>query len=95
MIHNKPYVKEYRTDENGIQHLVNPITKDNPYLVEPRQFKERNSKNNKKGIRLIVTSYPVQGGGIAYSKYRVITQSVNTDLGHRRISKTVKHYVPA
>ncbi|WP_339896469.1 hypothetical protein [uncultured Algibacter sp.] len=54
---NKPYLKKY--SENGL--LINPITKEKPYLNLFRTSKSKRdelkeSKNNSKSYRLVVTN---------------------------------------
>lgn len=78
-----PYVKLY-SDLTG--ELLNPITKDKPY-IHPFQFpKKKNSKNNKKGCRIVIINY---GKGLIV-KYNVVEQTINCPCGK---TKTIFHYV--
>lgn len=84
---NKPYVKEY--DSKGI--ITNPITKEKPYLhfhnsVSKVKKDFKPTKNNKKGIRLIVTHI----GGNIFTKYKQIRQRIS----NKRESKTITHFIP-
>ena len=67
MFKNTPYVKEYK---NGI--VVNPITKENPYIQTASQKdndKIRKS-NNRKGNGLVVARV----GALSFAKYRIVKQ---------------------
>ena len=69
---NQPYVKKY---ENGI--VVNPITKDNPYLTESRDDKRKFRKsNNRKGPGLVVSKI----GILNFVKYRIHKHHLNRKL---------------
>ena len=77
---NKPYVKKY----DGTK-LLNPITKKRPYLHANQSVRDvkqstKPTKNNKKGIRLIVTNI---GKGV-FVKYKVIRQFIG--------SKAIVHF---
>lgn len=73
MIKNEPYRKEYK---DGI--LVNPITKDKPYIqVESQKDKSLPRKsNNRKGNGLVVARI----GRLTFAKYRIIKQNVENGL---------------
>lgn len=84
---NKPYVKLYRTDDDGYKTLINPITKDRPYISFPTKRKSKNASNNKKGIRLVVLNV---GKGV-FVKYEVKEQFIA--IKGSRKKKRVLHYV--
>lgn len=63
---NTPYVKEY---QNGI--VINPITKDKPFLVSARPDKRKvRLSGNGKGIGLIVAKI----GSTSFVKYFKVLQ---------------------
>ncbi len=83
---NTPYRKQY--DENGI--LTNPITKIKSYLhpfpnrrVRKAMVKNNFPKNNKKGIRLIVTPIINSEGKREFVKTYVSLQKIG--------NKTIQH----
>lgn len=93
---NKPYVKNYETKMMGgleVEVLTNPITKDKPYLhrnvsVATERRLAKNSNNNKKGIRVVISKL----GPGQFVKNYVKTQLIK--IGHRRF-KQILHYKPA
>jgi len=81
MFKNTPYVKEYK---NGI--LVNPITKDKPYIQAPSQKdndKMRKS-NNSRGYGLVVAKV----GVLSFAKYRIVKQNIKNTLVVHSILKS-------
>lgn len=81
MFKNTPYRKEYK---NGI--LVNPITKDKPYIQVPSQKdndKIRKS-NNRKGFGLVVARV----GALSFAKYRIVKQNIKNTLVVHSILKS-------
>jgi hypothetical protein len=86
---NTPYVKKY--GNNGL--VANPITKQNPYLHQHENTIDvrnsmKNSKNNKKGIRLVVRNL---GKGV-FAKYKVVTQFFQKP--NFKGKKQINHYIP-
>lgn len=89
---NIPYVKQY----NDQKELLNPITKDKPYLTngpttsqQKREFKS--PRNNKKGIRLITTNI----GKGQFVKTRVTQQIIEEGLNkkdRKTPRKVLTHY---
>ena len=84
---NKPYTKEYK-NVGGINFLQNPITKDKPYLTQyptvrqlKKSFTTTHPKNNKKGIRLVITKL---GKGV-FIKTRVFKQHELTENGDLKV----------
>ena len=86
---NKPYVKQY----DSIGNLLNPITKEQPYLHQfdstlSKRRLLKTPKNNKKGIRLIVT-YIAKG---IFTKYKVVCQKFSE--ANKKGKKEINHYIP-
>jgi hypothetical protein len=78
-----PYVKVV-SDITG--EITNPITKTNPYL-HPRVGKiNKSSRNNKKGIRLVIMNY---GRGL-FVKYKYVAQLEKDENG---FNKTIHQYL--
>jgi len=73
MFKNTPYRKEYK---DGI--LVNPITKDKPYIqvVSQKDNDKIRKSNNRKGNGLVVARI----GRLTFAKYRVIKQNIKNGL---------------
>lgn len=73
MFKNEPYRKEYK---DGV--LVNPITKDKPYI----QFESQKEKslprksNNRKGNGLVVARI----GSLSFAKFRIVKQYLKNRL---------------
>ena len=86
---NTPYVKKY----DGTK-LLNPITKENPYLHEYPTVREEESQNkavvnNKKGIRLVVTNL---GKGVFMKTKIIRTVKSNINKVVLRSSKMKRKY---
>jgi len=73
MFKNEPYRKDYK---NGI--LVNPITKDKPYIqvASQKDNDKMRKSNNRKGNGLVVARI----GRLTFAKYRVIKQNIKNGL---------------
>jgi len=76
---SRPYKKQY--DKNGV--LLNPITKESPYLVEARQRggKKFRKTNNTKGVSLLVRRI----GVLSFEKSKVLKQYF--------MGKTIPHLI--
>lgn len=95
---NTPYVKRYHTVD-GIVECGNPITKENPYLNDGtnrrnrKPFKGRHM-SNKKGISLVIVKdvMPTKDGGVTIfiSKVKKLRQFVNAVIKTNRNGKVVK-----
>jgi hypothetical protein len=94
---NQPYVKQYKDVEKSytkkgetvkftVKELSNPITKDKPYLhsdfsTGAKKAMKKESKNNKKGIRLVVTNV---GKGV-FTKYKLHKQLIPISSRKNRV----------
>ena len=91
---NVPYVKQY----NDKKELLNPITKDNPYLTngpttsqQNREFKR--PRNNKKGIRLIVTNIGKGQFVKTIVKQQIIPEGISKkEPGRMTPRRVITHY---
>lgn len=84
---NKPYVKLYVTEKDGHKTLINPITKDRPYIHFPKAPNPKQSSNNKKGIKLLIVNI---GKGV-FAKYEGYDQLI--PIKGSRKKKRIQHYV--
>jgi len=73
MFKNEPYVKKL---ENGV--VVNPITKDKPYVQVASQKRKAlpRKSNNRKGVGLVVARV----GQLTFAKYRIVKQNIKNGL---------------
>jgi hypothetical protein len=86
------YVKKY--DENGI--CTNPITKDKPFINEPREPKlpKQRKHNNTQGVRCIVTRIG-DTSFIKFSGKDQVVPSQRLRRGKVKSFTTITHLIPA